>query len=161
MEALVLVGSVVGIIVGWGLSQLSERWRWRREDRTRFAESRRELYARFLVEATVIYEEIRAAAERPPTTPRGSEAAATAETLVGAHRKLRQSEIEIRLLAGHTLVASAAADLREVTAFAMGLLTEHKNPADTGSGWVRTEERWGEAIAAYERSAREDLDVDR
>jgi hypothetical protein len=142
-----IVASLVGIILGWVLTQVAERWRWQREDRTRFATTRRELYARYLIETTVIFEDARGAV----TAGYVGQVGQTVSVLIGAMRKLRQSQLEITLVAGQRGVVDASADLLEITAAAIRLATGHPGDLPT------LDARWQAASTAYEAAARADL----
>ena len=162
VEPLVVVGSLAGIVLGWVLSQWAERGRWQREDRNRFATTRRELYARFLIEATVIFDEIRSAAyaaQRAPTVSKGAVPREVADVLIGAHKKLRQSEMELKLVAGNPELLRAAAELRDITGFASGFLADQPDPHQPDGPWARLETRWEAASVAFVKSARSDLRV--
>jgi len=162
MDVLVIAGPIVGIVVGWGLSQLGDVWRAKREDRNRFATTKRELYARFMVEATVIFEDTRSAAyaaQRSPTVPTGLVPRETADILVGARRKLRQTQIEIQLVAGRDEVISAAAGLRDIAAYAVAPLAASADPYTADGMWAELENSWETASLAFEKAARADLGV--
>lgn len=44
-----VAGSLLGALLGWGLAQISDRQRWKREDRLRWSNDRRAAYERWLV----------------------------------------------------------------------------------------------------------------
>lgn len=162
MEVFVLVGSLGAVALGWFLAQLGERWRWQREDRNRFAATKRELYAQFLIEATAIFDDYRLAtyaAQRTPTVPKGNVPKETADVFIMANRKLRQSEVELKLLAGSPEVLHAAAELRDIAGFGIGVVAEQHDPHAPDGPWALLEARWVAASVAFEKAARADLRV--
>lgn len=162
VEVLLVAGSLGGIVLGWGLSQLGELWRSQREDRTRFSAARREAYARFLVDAAAVIDELRSAAYAAQHEPRpavGTVDVGRVDRILAPQRRLRQSAIEVGLLAGDQEIGRAAADLRDGAGYAIGLVADQHDPYATNGAWARFEARWKAAVAKFETAARADLRI--
>ena len=152
--------TLAGVALGWLLTQLTERQRWRREDRTRWAADRRRLYARFLSSAVRAYRRTRASAAwetQKPKVPKGQTPADLADEFLTNSRRMDDAAAEIRLVAGDAAILAVMDEMVELVAYAMILFQDRADPDAGGPLWRQADQQWAAARSKFEAAARKDL----
>lgn len=164
--------TVIGVVAGWLLSQLTLSLQSLRDQRGRWGADKRQLYARLLAAADACYRttdlianwtvEVRQAtgtARSTGTRGRSSNVTALADTVTELESQLRSSRqlfAEVRLIASEDVIA-AAERLHRVSEEAFLVVKFVNGEATLRNRWVPLEVAWREAREDFERIARGDL----